>query len=50
MAEQLLAQPRSRTIWYPGLLNQLTKSVLDTMFEPEVTEQVGYEEPTRPTA
>ncbi|PXX60344.1 mutator family transposase [Nocardia tenerifensis] len=46
LAEQLLAQAREQGIDLVGpggLLNQLTKTVLETALEAEMTEHVGYE-------
>src|SRR5262245_54309570 len=46
LAEQLLAQAKEQGIDLVGprgLLNQLTKTVLETALEAEMTEHVGYE-------
>ncbi|WP_233464078.1 IS256 family transposase, partial [Nocardia gipuzkoensis] len=46
LAQQLLAQARQQGVEFlgpGGLLNQLTKNVLETALETEMTEHVGYE-------
>ncbi len=46
LAQQLLAQAEEQSIELigpGGLLNQLTKNVLETALEAEMTEHVGYE-------
>lgn len=46
LAEQLLAQAKEQGVELlgpGGLLNQLTKNVLETALEAEMTEHVGYE-------
>jgi putative transposase len=46
VAEQLLAQAREQNIELVGpggLLNQLTKSVLETALDAELVEHLGYE-------
>uniref|UniRef100_UPI000A48C4A4 transposase n=1 Tax=Nocardia fusca TaxID=941183 RepID=UPI000A48C4A4 len=46
LAEQLLAQAKEQGVELlgpDGLLNQLTKNVLETALEAEMTEHVGYE-------
>lgn len=46
LAEQLLAQAKEQGIDLVGpggLLNELTKTVLETALEAEMTEHVGYE-------
>jgi putative transposase len=45
LAEQLLAQARSQGVELVGpngLLNQLTKNVLETALEAEMSEHLGY--------
>ena len=46
LAEQLLAQAKEQGVELMGpngLLNQLTKSVLETVLDAEMTEHLGYE-------
>ena len=46
LAEQLLAQAKEQGIELMGpngLLNQLTKNVLETALDAEMTEHLGYE-------
>lgn len=46
LAEQLLAQAKERGVELMGpngLLNQLTKNVLETALDTEMTEQLGYD-------
>jgi hypothetical protein len=48
LAEHLLAQAKEQGVELlgpDGLLNQLTKNVLETALEAEMTEHVGYEKP-----
>jgi len=50
LAEQLLAQAKEQGVELMGpngLLNQLTKSVLETVLDAEMTEHLGYEKPNR---
>jgi putative transposase len=53
LAERLLAQAREQGVSLvgpDGLLNQLTKNVLKTAFEAELTEHLGHEHGQMPIA
>lgn len=46
LAEQLLAQAKEQgvdLVWPGGLLNRLTKDVLETALEAEMSEHLGYD-------
>ncbi|WAH99467.1 transposase [Arthrobacter sp. MMS18-M83] len=53
LAERLLAQDRDQGVSLEGpggLLNQLTRNVLETALEPELTQHLGHEHGQRPIA
>jgi transposase-like protein len=53
LAEQLLAQARAQGVELVGpngLLNQLTKNVLETALEAEMTEHLGYDNHSSPVS